>query len=82
MPRYDYKCTKCNMTFDEFLPIDRRREWETKKCPCGKAEGVVKMVIGSPKVVSGHYSSDNRPDWFRDRLKEIHKANPGSKLNP
>jgi putative FmdB family regulatory protein len=62
MPTYDYKCTKCNYTFEVF---QRMSEEPLKSCP--KCKGKVKRLIGMGAGPifkgSGFYHTDykNKP---------------------
>ena len=42
----------------------------------------IRQIPGTPSIVSGVSSGSNKPDsGFRDLLKTIKKANPGSTVN-
>jgi len=57
MPTYDYKCTKCGHTFEEFQSISASR---LTKCP--KCKGKVERVIGKGSGIifkgTGFYETD------------------------
>lgn len=57
MPTYDYKCTECNYTFEEFQKIT---DDPLEKCP--KCGGKVKRLIGTGMAPifkgSGFYQTD------------------------
>jgi len=57
MPTYDYTCTVCNHSFEEFHGINEKT---TRKCPkCGKK---AKRMISVPAAIhfkgSGFYETD------------------------
>lgn len=57
MPTYDYKCTECNNTFEEF---QKMTDEPLKKCP--KCGGALKRLIGAGITPifkgSGFYQTD------------------------
>ena len=59
MPTYDYECTKCGHTFDEFQSMS---DEPLKSCPeCGK--GVRRLIGGGMGIIfkgSGFYVTDSR----------------------
>ena len=69
MPTYDYKCTACEHTFEEFQSITAK---PIKKCPeCGKNK--VKRLIGTGGALifkgSGFYETDYRSDSYQKAAK-------------
>ena len=45
-------------------------------------DGAVEVLPAAPSIVSGVAHGRNKPDRdFRDMLKNMKKANPGSKMN-
>ena len=69
MPTYEYKCTACGHTFEQFQSI---KAAPTKRCPqCGKAK--VKRLIGTGAGLifkgSGFYITDYRDKSYTDKAK-------------
>lgn len=65
MPTYDYKCKKCEHTWEEFQSIKAK---PTKKCPeCGKQQA--QRVIGPGAAIifkgSGFYQTDYRSSSYK-----------------
>ncbi|MDD5438772.1 MAG: zinc ribbon domain-containing protein [Candidatus Omnitrophica bacterium] len=71
MPTYDYRCTKCNYTFEEFQRITAS---PLTKCP--KCKGKVERLIGKGSGIifkgTGFYETDYK-------RKQSGPACPGSK---
>lgn len=52
MPNYDYKCAKCEHTFEEFMSYDDREKPCKQPCPeCGVKE-VTKIIGGFPGLAT------------------------------
>ena len=69
MPRYDFRCTPCQWTFEAMIPFDSD---ELPECPqCGKkaTEKIIAPPMGIHFRGSGFYKTDSRP---------IEKALPSS----
>jgi len=69
MPTYDYKCTACGHTFEQFQSIMAP---PVKRCPvCGKAK--VKRLIGTGAGLifkgSGFYITDYRDAGYKEKVK-------------
>jgi putative FmdB family regulatory protein len=69
MPTYDYKCTACGHTFEQFQSIMAD---PIKRCPqCGKAK--VKRLIGTGAGLifkgSGFYITDYRDAGYKEKAK-------------
>ena len=82
MPTYDYKCEKCDHTFEESLKIvDRRAPTES---PCSECGGEVKQII----VSASGFAYDNIrtkhskkvPGWYTDKIKDMKRNIPGNTL--
>lgn len=61
MPRYDFRCTACQWTFEVAISFDSD---ELPLCPqCGKkaAERVISPPLGIHFRGSGFYKTDSRP---------------------
>ena len=52
MPNYDYKCAKCEHTFESFLSYDDREKPCGEPCPQCSAEEVTKTIGGFPGIAS------------------------------
>jgi putative FmdB family regulatory protein len=46
MPLYDYRCSKCNHTFEQFQKIDDRNKPTRKPCPKCKKNKVELALFG------------------------------------
>ena len=82
MPTYDYKCEKCDHTFEESLKIvDRSVPTES---PCSECGGEVKQII----VAASGFAYDNIrtkhskkvPGWYTDKIKDMKRNIPGNTL--
>ena len=91
MPTYDYKCEKCDHTFEENLKIAHRKIPTESPCErqlhraapvCG---GEVKQII----VKAAGFAYDNIPSpghpkkppgWFSDKIKDMKNRFPGNTL--
>ncbi len=70
MPTYEYRCLKCDKTFDEFQSIKANPLKNCKYCS-GKVERVIGMGGGFILKGSGFYSTDYRkPDYKEKEKKE------------
>lgn len=81
MPFYDYKCDKCEHSFEEFLALKDRKKPERKKCPSCGEKGCVKQFIsgiGGVGVDSNHRIDGNAKGGFRDVMQKVAAA-PGIK---
>ena len=90
MPTYDYKCEKCDHTFEKSLKIADRGVPTESPCEeqlhraasiCG---GEVKQII----VKASSFAYDNirtkhskkEPGWFSDKIKDMKRNIPGNTL--
>ena len=81
MPIYSFVCTKCKYSFDEYLKMKDSDAPTLRPCSeCGQFECVNK-VITSAAIVSGINMRAKIPDYFKDRMKDIKKMNPGSTID-
>lgn len=74
MPTYDYRCKKCDHTWEMFQSITAK---PVRKCPqCGKVSAV--RVIGPGAGVifkgSGFYQTDYRSDSYKKGADAAKKA--------
>lgn len=72
MPTYDYRCKECGHVHSEVNKIADRKTPKEEKCPeCG---GAKEFAIGTPAIsYQGGGHTDHRPEWFKDRLREVKK---------
>ena len=90
MPTYDYKCEKCDHTFEKSLKIADRGAPTESPCEeqlhraapiCG---GEVKQII----VKASGFAYDNirtkhskkEPGWFKDKMTDMKRNIPGNTL--
>ena len=82
MPTYDYKCEKCDHTFEESLKIaDRSAPTES---PCSECGGKVEQII----ISASGFAYDNIrtkhskkvPGWYTDKIKDMKRNIPGNTL--
>ena len=79
MPTYDYRCTSCLHTWEEWQSITAPA---TKKCPeCGKskAERVIGPGAGLLFKGSGFYITDYRSDSYKKAAKAESSSNGSAK---
>ena len=75
MPKYVFENTKTGEVYEDFMTISSMEELLEKNPH-------IRQIPGAPQIVSGVSSGRNKPDsGFRDLLKTIKKANPGSTVN-
>ena len=72
MPTYSYKCKECGNHFDEKHTISER--YQPTEKPCNECGGEVAMTMATSSIVAGVAIRDKKPDFFRDRLKDMKKT--------
>src|SRR5438045_3201456 len=77
MPTYEYKCTACGHTFEQFQSMSAP---PVKKCPnCGKSK--VKRLLGTGAGIifkgSGFYITDYRDASYKEKAKADSAASGG-----
>lgn len=73
MPFYEYECQSCEHYFRDFLKMSEHDKPTKEPCPeCGK-EQIKQVYTTCPSIVSGATVKDKRPEWFKDRLKDMKK---------
>ena len=91
MPTYDYKCEKCDHTFEENLKIVDRGVPTESPCErqlhraapiCG---GEVKQMVAAPyfgydNIHTRHSTNNKEPGWFSDKIKDMKRNIPGNTL--
>ncbi len=81
MPIYSYECLGCGYKFEEKNSISERLE-PTKSSCCKCQQKKIILVLGTPGFVDPIRIGVRKvPEVFKDRLKEIKKKHPGSKIN-
>jgi putative FmdB family regulatory protein len=84
MPTYDFKCEKCEYTFEEDLKIaDRKIPIES---PCEQCGGEVKQTIAAPyfgydNIHTRHSKGNKEPGWFKDKITDLKRQNPGHSMS-
>jgi len=74
MPNYDYICSKCNHTFEEFLPISQRKNPERKPCPnCNEKKSISQTILTVPGMAidKNHRVDGDAKGGFRDVMQKI-----------
>ena len=65
MPTYDYRCKKCDHTWEEFQSI---KAPASKKCPACKKLGAERQISAGAGILfrgSGFYLTDYRSDSYK-----------------
>lgn len=76
MPLYDYKCTKCEHSWDEIVLYKNRDKPCKKPCPECKEKSVTR-VVGAPIMSEPHKMGLKRPDGgFREVISKIKQHHP------
>lgn len=81
MPTYDYECTECDHTFEEFHSMSTTR----KRCPeCGELK--LKRLIGAGGGVifkgGGFYQTENRSSqYIKDKQYDNRQARKSERLS-
>jgi putative FmdB family regulatory protein len=77
MPTYQFSCTKCNHTFDQYLKIEERDNPTKSACPnCKKKKSVVRdynnftQSIGSDTNVTPNKVTGGRWNELMGRMKK------------
>jgi len=80
MPTYQYKCKECENEFEEVHRIAEREIPVDTLCEnCG--QGNIMLIPQMPSMISMRDTFHRHTsDGWKDRLKEIKRANPGSTI--
>ena len=81
MPFYDYKCSKCEHRFEEFLKISERKKPERAKCPaCGDSKCVSQYIsgVGGVGIDANHRIDGNAKGGFKEAMQKVIES-PGIK---
>ena len=88
MPTYQYRCKKCDFEFEEEhkiadrnIPVENPQRYGT--CSDESSDSCDIQLV--PQLLSLQYTMRDSArrhtsDGFKDRMKEIHRQNPGSQL--
>ena len=77
MPYYDYRCDKCQHTFEEFLPMKSRKKPEKKNCPaCGEAKSVKQFItgVGGIGIDANHRIDGDAKGAFKDIMAKVSQS--------
>jgi len=69
MPTYEYRCLKCDKTFDEFQSITARPLKKCKYCS-GRVERLISSGAGFIFKGSGFYATDYRKSDYNKKAKQ------------
>lgn len=61
MPRYDFRCTACNLTFEAHLPFHTEELPPCPQCHGKRTERLIAPPSGIHFRGSGFYKTDSRP---------------------
>ena len=80
MPTYQYECKGCGSSWEETHRIAEREK--PLKVPCRVCFDEIRLIPQIPSMISmrGSWRQHTRDGW-KDRLKEIKRSNPGSRLD-
>lgn len=81
MPSYTYRCEVCGHTEDFILKVDNRNDKEGTQCPACHDGKLSKQVTAAAFGEGYKLGLTGKNNELRDRLKEIHKNTPGSRLD-
>ena len=88
MPTYQYRCKKCDFEFEEEhkiaernIPVENPKRYGT--CSDESNDNCDIQLV--PQLLNLQYTMRDSAmrhtsDGFKDRMKEIHRQNPGSQL--
>ena len=80
MPTYQYECKGCGSSWEETHRIAEREK--PLKVPCRVCFDEIRLIPQIPSMISmiGSWRQHTSDGW-KDRLKEIKRSNPGSRLD-
>jgi len=80
MPTYQYECKGCGSSWEETHRIAEREK--PLKLPCRVCFDEIRLIPQIPSMISMRGSwRQHTSDGWKDRLKEIKRANPGSTID-
>ena len=88
MPTYQYRCKNCDFEFEDTFKIDDRNipvENPQRFGTCSDEKNDSCDIQLVPQLLNLQYTMRDSAmrhtdDGFKDRMKEIHRTNPGSQL--
>jgi putative FmdB family regulatory protein len=80
MPRYDYRCEKCQKTFEADFPIAARDVPLEDACPLCGEKGAIERFLPSTAGLNYTAGGIKRTDAFNDLLKNIKSKHRGSTI--
>ena len=86
MGLYDYNCSSCNETWDEYRKMSENKVPESLPCPKCGAIGTVLQTIAYTNAPISHVKENNdaykklRRSAFADKMQMIHDATPQSNM--
>lgn len=82
MPFYDYRCSKCEHTFEEFHKCDDHDKPCKKPCPkCKAKKSVQQVILQAPAACDPLRVGSIKPDsGFREVISKIKQAHPRNTL--
>ena len=80
MPTYEYRCSACQHTFEQFLPLSKRKAPTKKACPSCKLKKVSQVVLSVPATAidTSHRIDGKATGQFKDIMQKAMNA-PGIK---
>ena len=80
MRTYQYECKGCGSSWEETHRIAEREK--PLKVPCRVCFDEIRLIPQIPSMISMRGSwRQHTSDGWKDRLKEIKRSNPGSRLD-
>lgn len=82
MPIYEYECDCCDMRFERLLPMSKREDPTKEKCPNGCENSNITLAWSTSSVIADSFRLGRvkAGDEFRDKLRRVKKAHPGSTM--
>jgi putative FmdB family regulatory protein len=83
MPTYEYKCNSCQACFEQVLKISEMDEPTKNNCPQCSQKTIERLFpSGAPSLGDPYVLGVTKKDGaLRERLQEIKRNHPGSKIN-
>lgn len=79
---YDYRCEKCEHTFERILKVDDMMIPTTEPCPnCGESGSIVKTITAANINGFNSFGTKKINRDFQDRLSSMKKFYKGSNIN-
>jgi putative FmdB family regulatory protein len=84
MPTYEYKCKSCENQFEKLMKIAEMDQPTKEACPSCGVESVVERLFpsGAPALGDPYALGITKPGGaFKERMQEIKRNHPNSKIN-